>query len=84
LPINVNRVVQILLAASFAGFLTSYAHAENEATSLECLRSARFLVPIDSPNHRKYAPDRDVQPLHLALDVTPDFKKRTITGQATL
>jgi aminopeptidase N len=79
-----NKVVQILLAASFVGFLTSLARAETETTSLECLKSARFLAPIDSPDHRKYAPDREVQPLHLALDVTPDFKQRTIAGQATL
>ena len=81
---HMNRVVPILLAASFAGFLTSHLRAENEASSLECLKSARFLAPIDSPDHRKYAPDRGVQPLHLALDVTPDFKQRTIAGQATL
>jgi aminopeptidase N len=79
-----NRVVQILLAASFVGFPTSDTRAENEASSLECLKSARFLAPIDSPDHRKYAPDREVQPLHLALEVTPDFKQRTIAGRATL
>jgi len=76
--------VQILLAASLAGFLTGYTRAENEASGLECLKRASFLAPIDSPDYRKYAPDRVVQPLHLALDITPDFKQRTIAGQATL
>ncbi len=33
---------------------------------------------------RQYAPDRDVQIHHLALDVTPDFKRRTISGEAVL
>src|SRR6185369_17521092 len=33
---------------------------------------------------RNYAPERDVKLLHLALDVTPDFKQRTIQGKATL
>jgi aminopeptidase N len=79
-----NRDVQILLAASLAGCLTSHVRAETETSSLECLKSARFLAPIDSPDYRKYAPDREVQPLHLALDITPDFKQRTIAGQATL
>jgi aminopeptidase N len=32
----------------------------------------------------KYAPDRKVDILHLALDVTPDFEKRAVRGEATL
>lgn len=39
---------------------------------------------VDSPAYRKYAPDRRVDLLHLALDVTPDFKSRTVAGTATL
>jgi aminopeptidase N len=37
----------------------------------------------DSPEYRKYAPDREVDILHLTLDVTPDFTKRTVSGAAT-
>jgi aminopeptidase N len=33
---------------------------------------------------RQYAPDREFDLLHLVLDVTPDFKARTIAGTATL
>jgi aminopeptidase N len=33
---------------------------------------------------RHYAPDRDAEVLHLALDITPDFKGRSISGEATL
>ena len=33
---------------------------------------------------RQYAPDRDFDLLHLRLDVTPDFQRRTIAGTATL
>jgi aminopeptidase N len=33
---------------------------------------------------RQYAPDRQVDILHLALDVTPDFQSRTVNGTATL
>lgn len=38
---------------------------------------------VDSPDYRKYAPDREVDILHLTLDVTPDFPKRTVSGAAT-
>jgi aminopeptidase N len=37
----------------------------------------------DSPEYRKYAPDREVDIEHLTLDVTPDFQKRTVSGSAT-
>src|SRR5262249_12251319 len=33
---------------------------------------------------RKYAPSREIDILHLALDVTPDFKQRSIAGKVTL
>jgi aminopeptidase N len=33
---------------------------------------------------RQYAPDRHVDILHLALDVTPDFEQCTVSGEATL
>jgi aminopeptidase N len=79
-----KRAIQILLAASLTVNLARHALAEEEETGLACLKRAGFLAPIDSPDHRRYAPDHDVQPLHLALDVTPDFKQRTVTGQATL
>jgi aminopeptidase N len=58
--------------------------AETESSNLECRKSVTFLAPIDSPDYRKYAPDRDVEVLHLALDVTPDFKQRTVSGKATV
>jgi aminopeptidase N len=49
-----------------------------------CARQQALLAPPDSSAHRKYAPDREVDVLHLALDVTPDFKERSVRGQATL
>src|SRR3989442_11880027 len=51
---------------------------------VQCMKSASFLAPIDSPDYRKYAPDRDVQVLHLALDVIPDFKQRSVEGKAEI
>jgi aminopeptidase N len=61
-----------------------FVRAETEAIAIECIKSATFLAPLDSPEHRKYAPDREIDILHLALDVTPDFKQRTVAGTATL
>jgi aminopeptidase N len=38
----------------------------------------------DSSDARKYAPSREIDIEHLTLDVTPDFKARTVAGTATL
>lgn len=34
-------------------------------------------------NEFHYAPNREINLLHLALDVTPDFRQRTVAGKAT-
>jgi len=41
-------------------------------------------IAADAPSGRHYAPDREVDVLHLALEVTPDFKQRTVEGRATI
>jgi aminopeptidase N len=41
-------------------------------------------APIDSPVYRKYAPDRDIDILHLSLDVTPNFREKSVAGQMTM
>ena len=33
---------------------------------------------------RQYAPDRKVDILHITIDVTPDFKARTVAGTTTI
>ncbi len=47
-----------------------------------------FNFPGKSPEKwsgtRHYARDRDVAVSHLALDLTPDFKQRTISGSAVI
>src|SRR5947208_12571018 len=63
---------------------SALARAETEGVALECRKSETFLAPLDSPDHRKYAPDREIDILHLTLDVTTDFKQRTIAGKATI
>ena len=56
--------------------------AENEAV---CRYDSHLLpVPLTDKPGRKYARDRFVDILHLKLDVTPDFAKRTVRGTATL
>ena len=55
-----------------------------ESGSLQCWKAARFLAPVDSPDHRKYAPDRAVKISHLALDITPDFPRRRFVGSVVL
>jgi aminopeptidase N len=39
---------------------------------------------VDSAEFLKYAPSREIDIVHLALDVTPDFKARNVFGRATL
>lgn len=58
--------------------------AVTETENAECVKSATFLTPVDSAAERQYAPDRVVQMLHLALDITPDFIHRTISATASL
>ena len=66
------------VAAALASFLLALvAQAETEELLLH-------YAAIDSPDYRKYAADREVQALHLALDVSPDFSQRTLTGKALL
>ena len=58
------------------------AGAESEA--LLCRQSHAFLAPAGSTSPLKYAPSREIDILHLALEVTPHFKERTVDGTVTL
>ncbi|HKQ39106.1 MAG TPA: M1 family aminopeptidase, partial [Verrucomicrobiae bacterium] len=67
---------------AIAGLITAAARAESE--DLYC-RQHNALVPTDvSVTGRKYAPSREIDILHLAIDVTPDFKQRSIEAEVTL
>jgi len=81
---NSNRTACFLGYIAGVALLAGSARAATETESIECLKSESFLAPPGAPSRRQYAPDREVKVLHLALDVTPDFKKRTIEGKATL
>ena len=79
-----NKIIRLVIVVDAVCWFAFVTRAETEATAIECLKSATFLAPIDSSAHRKYAPDREVDVLHLALEVTPDFKQRTVEGKATI
>ena len=55
-----------------------------DQADLRCLKSASFLAAGEAAFHRNYAPDREVHIRHIALDITPDFKARTIAGRAEI
>jgi aminopeptidase N len=74
----------LLCLAGFFGMLPVFAEADEETGTMESVKSAGFLAPDAAPSGRHYAPDREVDVLHLALEVTPDFKQRTIEGRATI
>jgi len=66
--------------------LTTAGAAEDRAYELDCFRSAFVAAPqndaaIPAP---QYAPDREADILHITIDVTPDFKTRTIAGKTTI
>ena len=81
---TMNRLQFALLPVTIVLLLTTAVRAENEESKIYCTKSAAFYAPLDSPEYRKYAPEREVQVQHLALEVTPDFKQRTIEGKTTL
>ncbi len=73
-------------SATLLTLLTLVASLVAEQQAHVCRWCSTQFAPaaVDSPAYRKYAPDRRADILHLALDVTPDFKARTIAGTATL
>ncbi len=79
-----NKVVHHCLLLGVLCLAGASVRAESDADAVESVKSAGFLVPPDAAGRLNYAPDRDVAVLHLALDVTPDFKQRTVAGTATL
>ena len=73
-----------LFGSFLAAFLLASTHAGDEFEFPEISRAAAFLAPNESPAPRQYAPDREIEIRRLSLDVTPDFKARTVAGTATL
>jgi aminopeptidase N len=74
-----NRCV--LIGTVLAGGLPCVGE---ELSEIQCIKSVAFLAPADASGHRNYAPDRKIDILHLALEVTPDFGTRTVTVKTVL
>lgn len=74
-----RRLLFVLLLCLIPGILP---RAEDTPQRLHASRWAG--ARSEGEAGRKYAPDREVDVLHLKLDVTPDFGSRTVKGTATL
>ena len=86
---NQHRRCLINLALIVSSIYTLGYCAESEQHVCRyCSEEASQWAALDAKDHndnvRKYAPDRYVDVLHLKLDVTPDFQKRTVAGTATI
>ena len=79
-----NKIPFFFIVLSLYCGSVTITHADTDDTAVECVKSENFLAPMDAAPHLNYAPDREVTVIHLALDVTPDFKQRTVSGKATL
>ena len=69
-------IVTVTLAG---GFFAGGLGAEESEHEFECAKSYAFFAPPDSPDYRKYAPDRLFNVVNLAIDVTPDFSNRIVS-----
>ena len=89
LPRRVVVVFSILLlgvvvtGSSFPGTLDAEEQLGTECFCRHCAARPAGRVKA-SANGRHYTPDRVVDVLHVAIDVTPDFRRRTIAATTTL
>ena len=67
----------LLRAALVLLVTTSALRATTEAELHVCGHGRALFAAADSAEFLKYAPSREVDVLHLKLDVTPDFRART-------
>ena len=72
------------LGACFAFARLISASEAGENAALVCRQNAAYFSGAESTGDIKYAPDRKVDIEHVAIDVTPDFEKRTVRGEVTL
>jgi aminopeptidase N len=82
---TLSRLMALCVGAGIFSGSNSVSIGETfQLDQVYCTKHAHFLAPVDAPDHRKYAPSRIVDILHVKLDVTPDFKKRTVSGTTTI
>ncbi|MFC1758791.1 M1 family aminopeptidase [Planctomycetota bacterium] len=70
--------------ATIAFLLSPLAARERGEWTCRYCEAAARAASADSSDLRKYARDREIDVLHLTLDVTPDFGQRTVAGTATI
>jgi aminopeptidase N len=70
-----------MLFRQLPGLIAALFIFNSEAHEMFCAGTARGAAPVDSPDYRKYPPERFVDIVHVAIDVTPDFKQRSVSGQ---
>ncbi len=84
-PLAIRHFLRLL-----AGLLLLPALHANSLHELRCrwcaMADSAFaaLAADATPGSPKYSPSREVDILHLALDITPDFSQRTIAGIASV
>ena len=76
------RLPCLTTAAGLTMFLAIAPPAPAESESMECAGLARAFAAETNPSGRQYAPNREIDLLHVALDVTPDFARRSVEGAA--
>jgi aminopeptidase N len=78
------KTFPIWLLIGLTGFVSPVHAIEEGSEAVEQFKSADFFAPPDSPDYRRYAPDRLVTVVNLAIDVTPDFTNRTVAAKTTI
>ena len=78
-PILGLVAISLLLSLRAHEFICAGAFRGSGGTS-----GAGGAAPVDSAEFRKYPPERSVDILHMAIDVTPDFKQRWVSGTTKL
>ena len=71
-----KRALSLLTVLAIAGCISPILKASDSA-ALQNESEAKIVK-------RQYAPDRKVDIIHITIDVTPDFKARTISGTTTI
>ncbi|MDA7525046.1 M1 family metallopeptidase, partial [Verrucomicrobia bacterium] len=82
---TLSRLLALTIGISFFAHSLTVSFGENyQMEQVYCSKHAHFLAPVDAPDHRKYAPSRIIDILHIQLNVTPDFKRRTVHGSTAI
>ncbi len=77
-----TRFTHLVLLA--AALISRPGSTRAETEHLYCAHGHGWLAAgAESPDFLKYAPSREIDILHVAIDVTPDFKARSVAGKMT-